>query len=185
MIVTLRGHVAEIFLDFFILEVGGIGYRLRAHTGTLSALTVGVERRVYIHEHIREDADDLYAFLTMDELDFFEQLLSVSGVGPKVALAVCAAAPLESLRSRLAQGDADWLASLQGIGKKTAQKIVLELKGKLVEVGVVADTDRELIETLTNLGYTAYQAREAAKHIAPEQGSSSDRVRAALKLLSK
>lgn len=172
-------------MDFFILEVNGLGYRLKAHTGTLSAISVGADKRVYLHEHIREDAYDLYAFLTMDELEFFEKLLSVSGVGPKVALAVCSAAPLENLRSRLAQGDVDWLASLPGLGKKTAQKIVLELKGKLVEVGVINEVDRDLIEALTNLGYTAFQAREAAKKISPETHDTSDRLRAALKLLSK
>lgn len=172
-------------MDFFILEVNGIGYRLRAHTGTLSGLAVGADKRIYLHEHIREDAYDLYAFLSMDELVFFEKLLGVSGVGPKVALAVCSAAPLENLRSRLAQGDVDWLASLPGLGKKTAQKIVLELKGQLVEVGVVNDVDRDLIEALTNLGYTAFQAREATRKIPPDIHGSSDRLRAALKLLSK
>lgn len=185
MLATLHGKVSEVFMDFFILEVNGIGYRLRAHSGTLSAISVGADKRVYLHEHIREDAYDLYAFLTMDELDFFEKLLGVSGVGPKVALAVCSAAPLENLRSRLAQGDADWLASLPGLGKKTAQKIVLELKGKLVEVGVVAESDRELVEALTNLGYTAFQAREAAKKVPLETRDTSDRLRAALKLLSR
>lgn len=185
MLATLQGRVSEVFLDFFILEVNGVGYKLKAHTGTLSSLSVGNEKKLYLHEHIREDAYDLYAFLSMDELDFFEKLLSVSGVGPKVALAVCSAAPLESLRSRLAQGDADWLSSLPGLGKKTAQKIVLELKGKLVEVGVASDTDRELIEALTNLGYTAFQAREAAKRVSPEIQDTSDRVRAALKFLSR
>jgi Holliday junction DNA helicase RuvA len=172
-------------MDFFILEVNGLGYRLKAHTGTLSNLSVGSDKRVYLHEHIREDAFDLYAFLTMDELDFFEKLLSVSGVGPKVAMAVCAAAPLENLKTRLAQGDADWLASLPGLGKKTAQKIVLELKGKLVEVGLVNDTDREVVEALTNLGYTAFQAREAAKKVSPDVEDTSERVRSALKFLSR
>ncbi|MDD5437637.1 MAG: Holliday junction branch migration protein RuvA [Patescibacteria group bacterium] len=185
MLVTLQGRITEVFLDFFILEVSGLGYRLRAHTGTLSNLSVGGDKRVYLHEQIREDAYDLYAFLSMDELEFFEKLLSVSGVGPKVAMAVCAAAPLDNLKSRLAQGDADWLASLPGLGKKTAQKIVLELKGKLVEVGVASDVDRELIEALTNLGYTAFQAREAAKKVPVETGDTSVRLRATLKLLSK
>ncbi|MDD5726819.1 MAG: Holliday junction branch migration protein RuvA [Patescibacteria group bacterium] len=185
MLVTLQGMITEVFLDFFILEVNGLGYRLRAHTGTLSSLSVGADKRVYLHEQIREDAYDLYAFLSMDELEFFEKLLSVSGVGPKVAMAVCAAAPLDNLKSRLAQGDADWLASLPGLGKKTAQKIVLELKGKLVEVGVTSDVDRELIEALTNLGYTAFQAREAAKKVPVETGDTSVRLRAVLKILSK
>jgi len=185
MLATLHGKITEIFLDFFILEVNGTGYRLKCHNGTLASLITGQEKKVYLHEHIREDAYDLYAFLTMDELDFFERLLSVSGVGPKVALAVCSAAPLDNLRARLTQGDVDWLASLPGLGKKTAQKIILELKGKLVEVTGTSETDRELVETLTNLGYTAFQAREAAKKVSPDIHDPAERLRAALKILSR
>lgn len=184
MIGTLRGIVTDVGQDFFILDVHGVGYRLRAHTGLISGLESGKERTVYIHEHIREDSDDLFAFATMDELLTFESLLDVSGVGPKAALAVSSAASPEALRSRLAQGDVDWLASLPGLGKKTAQKIVLELKGKLVEPGNGSDADREVVDALVNLGYSAYQARQAIKNI-PDKGDSSERVRAALKSLGR
>jgi len=172
------------FQDFFLFEVNGVGYRLRAHAGLLVELEKGSERLFYIHEHIREDADDLYAFSTMDELVFFERLLDVSGVGPKVALALCAAAPPDVLRAKLSQGDVDWLSSIQGIGKKTAQKIILELKGKLVEPGEAADADREVIDALVNLGYSAFQARQSVKQI-PAGGDSSERLRAALKSLGR
>jgi Holliday junction DNA helicase RuvA len=185
MLATLKGRITEIFQDFFILEINGIGYRLKAPGSLLAELTIGQETKFYVHEHIREDAYDLYAFPSLDGLDFFEQLLSVSGVGPKVALAVCSAAPLDTLRARLTQGDVDWLASLPGLGKKTAQKIVLELKGRLVEVTGNSPADRDLAEALIKLGYSNTQARDAAKDVSPDLTDPADRLRAALRLLSK
>lgn len=185
MLATLYGTVTEIHEDFFILEINGLGYRLRAHTRTLSAAPAGQKLKVYVHEHIREDAYDLFAFLSMEEMVLFKKMLDVSGVGPKVALAVCGSADLEDLHRKLVQGDVDWLVSIPGLGKKTAQKIVLELKGRLVEVGAKSETDRETIAALTGLGYTAFQAREATKQIPDEIQDSGERVRTALKYLSK
>lgn len=185
MLATIKGKISDIFQDFFIIENNGLGYKIKSHVQTFINLAVGHEKRFYIHEHIREDAYDLYGFATMDELAFFERLLGVSGVGPKAALAVCSAAPLDTLMAKLAQGDLDWLSSQQGIGKKTAQKIILELKGKLVEPGTMADADRELVEALTNLGYTAFQARETSKRIPEDVKGPADRLRAALKILSR
>lgn len=185
MLATLYGVVTEIHLDFFILEINGLGYRLRAHSRTLAAAPAGQNIKVYVHEHIREDAYDLFAFLSLEEMVLFEKLLDVSGVGPKVAMAVCGAADLDGLRQKLVQGDVDWLASIPGLGKKTAQKIVLELKGQLVEVGAKPEADRETVAALTGLGYTAFQAREAAKQIPAEIQDPGERVRVALRYLSK
>ncbi len=185
MIGTLRGNVLEIHPDFFILEVSGIGYKLRAHPGFISNLTQNTVQLAYVHEHIREDAYDLYGFSSQEELTFFEKLLSVSGVGPKVAMAICASAPLDDLRDRLMQGDVDWLSSIPGIGKKTAQKIVLELKGQLIEFGQVQSEDQEIIDALVSLGYSQNQARQVIKQIPIGSKDSSDRLRIALRFLGK
>lgn len=185
MIGSLRGTVLEVHADFFLLEVQGVGYRVRAHAGTLASLTAGALKLVYIHEHVREDAYELYGFDTYDELATFELLLGVQGVGPKVSLAVCGSGTPDELRARVAKGDVDWLSSLPGIGKKTAQKIVLELKGQLVEPDNENPADAEVATALTNLGYSAAQAKEAVKHLPSDIVDSEARIRAALKGLSR
>ena len=181
----LRGEVIEKTTSLFILDVRGVGYEVKAHLRLLSELTVGDEPSIYIHEHIREDAHDLYGFATRDELEVFEILISINGIGPKVGLAMCGSATPVELRQRVMTGDAGWFASLPGIGKKTAQKIILELKGQLVEVDSASEEDVELIEALKGLGYKSAQAKEVAKSIPAEITDPSERVREALRFLSR
>lgn len=185
MIGSLRGTVLEVHSDFFLLEVQGVGYRVRAHSGQLAALQSGGLALMYIHEHIREDAHELFGFATYDELTTFELLLGVQGVGPKVGLAVCGSGKPDELRARVAKGDVDWLSSLPGIGKKTAQKIVLELKGQLVEPTGESQADAEVATALTNLGYSSFQAKDAIKCLSAEIVEPEARIRAALKILMK
>jgi len=185
MIGMLRGEVIEKTANFFILDVRGVGYLLKCHLRLLADLTVGDEPSIYIHEHIREDAHDLYGFATRDELEVFEILISINGIGPKAGLAICGSATPAELRERVMRSDAAWFATLPGIGNKTAQKIILELKGQLVEVEAESEADQELIEALKGLGYKTAQAKEAAKSISAEITNASDRVREALKYLSK
>ncbi len=185
MIGMLRGEVIEKSTGFFILDVRGVGYQVKAHLRLLSELTMGDEPSIYIHEHIREDSHDLYGFATRDELEVFEILISINGIGPKVGLAICGSATPNELRGRVSNGDAAWFASLPGIGNKTAQKIILELKGQLVEVEAETEADLDLIEALKGLGYKSAQAKEAAKNISPDITDASARVREALKYLSR
>ncbi len=185
MLGSLRGTVLEVHADFFLLEVQGVGYRVRAHTGTLAGLSSGALAFVYLHEHIREDAYELYGFTAYEELAMFELLLNVQGVGPKVSLAVCGSGTPDELRSRVAKGDVDWLSSLPGIGKKTAQKIVLELKGQLVEPGTDNAEDAEVVAALVNLGYSSSQAKDAVKALPADIKQPEARIRAALRSLSK
>lgn len=185
MIGMLRGEVIEKSVNFFILDVRGVGYQVKAHLRMLSEMTIGDEPSIYIYEHIREDAHDLYGFATRDELEVFEILISINGIGPKAGLAICGSATPSELRGRVSRGDAAWFASLPGIGKKTAQKIILELKGQLVEVDTESEADSELIEALKGLGYKTAQAKEAAKSVSAEVTNASERVREALKFLSR
>ena len=185
MIGMLRGEVIDKTASFFILDVRGVGYLVKAHFRLLSELVLGDEPSIYIHEHIREDNHDLYGFATRDELEVFEILISINGIGPKAGLAICGSANPSELRGHVSMGDAAWFATLPGIGSKTAQKIILELKGQLVEVEKETKEDGELIDALKGLGYKTAQAKEAAKNVSAENHDVSERVREALKYLSK
>jgi len=185
MIGSLRGTVTEIHPTFALLEVAGVGYLIKGSGTLLSSLRAGSEAFVYTHDHVREDAHDLFGFVSRAEQEMFERLLSVSGVGPKVALSVLSAGPFETIRRAILSGDLELLTSMPGIGKKTAQKIILELKGQLVEEAELPSGEGEVLEALISLGYSREQSREALKSISPEVTDVSDRVREALRHLAK
>lgn len=184
MIGSLRGTVLEVHASFFLLEAGSVGYHVRASVPTLSRLVKDETCFVYIHDYVREDARELFGFLSRSELSLFERLLAVSGVGPKVALTLLSAGEAGSVHDAIVRGDLDFLTSVPGVGKKTAQKIVLELQGKLVESAEVPPGDAEVLEALGSLGYGSAEAREALQAISKE-GDVSSRVRDALRHLAK
>lgn len=172
-----------------LVEVGGVGYCVRTPLLALDILkSSGADVSLFIHTVVREDALDLYGFPTQDELHFFKQLMSVSGIGPKTALGILNVADVQSLKRAIAQGDATTLTKVFGIGKKSAERLVVELRDKLMNevvsrpdasVGVPSDAD--VIEALMALGYRADEARAAAKE-APG-ASVSERLASALKYL--
>lgn len=186
MIGSLRGVVLEKALASVLFEVQGIGYRIKVAPAVLSGLKTQTETFLYIHDHIREDAHDLYGFVSQEDLDLFERLLSISGVGPKVAMTILSVGSAETVRRAIMSGDLGTLTSVPGVGKKTAQKIVLELKGQLVEAeGAASNDEREVMEALEALGYSSSQAREALKVVPAEITDTAARLRAVLKRLSK
>lgn len=184
MIGSLRGTILEVHPAYILIEVGGIGYVVKTSIPTLTALKTGQEVFVYIHDHLREDAHDLFGFLSHEELRFFEKLLSVSGVGPKVALTILSAGSIETVRRAVMMGDLSTLTSVPGVGTKTAQKIVLELKGQLVEEPGVSSEDREVLDALVALGYPAAEARKTLKELNPDITGTSERIREALRYLA-
>lgn len=185
MIAFLCGVVYEIGANFFVLDVAGVGYKIIASPPILSSIYIGQETRVHIHDHIREDAHDLFGFLGADDLALFERLLNVDGVGPKVAMTILSVGSAETVRKAIMAGDLETLTSVPGVGKKTAQKIILELKGQLVEADAESGDDIEVVQALQSLGYTSQRGREAVKLISREMKDTSDRVREALRILSK
>lgn len=185
MIGSLRGKVLEVHATSLLVEAQGVGFVVKAASPVLSSLHAGEGCFLYIHDHVREDARDLYGFLSWSELEFFERLLGISGVGPKVALTILSAGSLDTVRRAVLQGDLATLTSVPGVGKKTAQKIILELKGQLVEEEGMSTGDAEVVDALVSLGYTAHAAREALKSVSKEVADVSLRVREALKLLAK
>jgi Holliday junction DNA helicase RuvA len=163
--------------------VNDVGYEVFLSAKNLEALKKNDEKEFYTHEYLREDSRELYGFMSLGELNFFRQLLSVSGVGPKMAMNILSIADLEDLRAAVNSGSLTLLTSGSGVGTKTAQKIILELKGKLVDAGG-GDAD-EVTGALMNLGYSRDQALTAVKNIPKDFQKTEDRLRAALKSLGK
>lgn len=186
MIGSLRGTMIHRGIQHILLEVQGVGYRVAITPGVLAMTKEGEQLFVYIHEVIREDAHDLYGFIKQSELDLFLQLLSVSGVGPKVAMTITSIGTSETVQKAITSGDVDTLTSVPGVGKKTAQKIVLELRGKLVEeTENLPGVDGEVMSALQSLGYSPQDARAALKDLPETIKGVSDRLREALKGLSR
>ncbi len=184
MIGSLRGEIIEISTSWILLEVGGVGYRVQIPLSLLSLLKQGQEQFVYIHEQLREDTHELYGFLSSQDLALFTKLLSVSGVGPKVAMTLLSMGSAETVQRAVMSGDLESLTSLPGVGKKTAQKIILELKGQLVEAEQIPSVDRDVADALQGMGYTSVQVRDALRQISSDVTDPSERIRAALRILA-
>lgn len=184
MIGSLRGMIIELGASWILLEVGGVGYRVQLSSSVLSLLKTDQEQFLYIHEQIREDSHELYGFLSTQDLVLFNKLLNVSGVGPKVAMTLLSMGTADTVQRAIMKGDLDLLTSLQGVGKKTAQKIILELKGQLVDTEEIPSVDRDVADALQGMGYTAAQVREVLKSLPADLSNPSDRIRLALKYLA-
>ncbi|MDO8183643.1 MAG: Holliday junction branch migration protein RuvA [bacterium] len=191
MIGELQGQVSSLGEREFILTVGGVGFKILASTATLAALTKAgpVPVRLLTHLAVREDALELYGFVDSSERDLFLLLISVSGIGPKSALAILSLAPVKILREAIASGQTDYLTRVSGIGKKSAGKIIVELKDKLLALGETEDSylggDADALDALISLGYNRREAREALQALPHEKRDVAERVKAALKLLGK
>jgi Holliday junction DNA helicase RuvA len=180
MIASLRGTVLFKGTDHVIVEVSGIGYHVHMHAQSLAPLRAGAAVALWTHEHARDDGRELFGFLSRSELLLFKRLFAISGIGPKTALAMLALGTIDEIEKRIEAADVAWLSSAPGVGKKTAQKIVLELKGKLVDV----KADDDVVSALVNLGYSREHALEASRAV-PAEGSIEDRIRESLKRVGK
>jgi Holliday junction DNA helicase RuvA len=190
MIGSLRGRVMHVGGDFALVEVGGIGYRVVAGPALLAKLRRGTEASVFTHHLVREDQQALFGFATTEELAFFELLMTVSQVGPRLALAITAAHPVMKLQLAILTDDVDVYTGVSGVGRKTAQRIILELKEKVHAAGIAAGagtggTDSDVVAALESLGYTATEARRAAAAVAGAEGGLDSRIKAALQELAR
>ena len=193
MISKLTGILAYADPRSIILDVGGVGYKLFTTSGVVES-QIGQPATFWTYLAVRENAMDLYGFAEKDELDIFEDLISVSGIGPKTALGILTLANPATIRKAVATEDPAYLTKVSGVGKKNAEKIVLELKGKLVAVfdekGTAVhafESDRlsDSLEALKTLGYPERDAREALKKIPAEISDTAECVKRALKILAK
>jgi len=166
MIAGLQGKLQTIGSNGAIIGVGGISFQVYMPTSTLSALgAVGEEVELHTHLHLREDNATLYGFATDEELVLFQTLTTVSGVGPKLALAMLSAMSVEKLTTAIASGSAELLSEVPGVGKKMASRLILELKGKLAAGGLapaeLAEENTDVLAALTSLGYSVREATRA------------------------
>ena len=181
MIGYLKGQIKLKYKDTVLVVVDNLGYEVFVPAPALEKARVGEEQEWFTHEYLRENARELYGFPSREELALFRDLLKVSGVGPKMALNVLSLGE-ERVRAAITAGDASLLASVSGVGKKTAQKIVLELKGILSEADGMA-AHEEALDALKRIGYSLREAQEALRHATGE--TVEEHIKSALKILGK
>lgn len=195
MYAYIKGTLTEITEDAVVVETGGIGYNIRVSTNTADLLPgIGSEVKIYTYTLVREDSFSLYGFLTRDDLDIFKKLITVSGIGPKGGLAILSVMSADALRFAVAAGDAKEIAKAPGVGKKTAERVILDLRDKIsIEDTLrnLGSTDgraggdtgladnmmkREAIEALTALGYSASEAAAAVKKVEISENDTSETI---------
>ncbi len=197
MISIIRGQILEIADRSIVIDVNGVGYKVSMSEDSLHSLKIGADITVWTHLAVRENSQDLYGFISKKERDFFELLITVSGIGPKTALNILSLVSSETLAGAIREGSTAHLVKVSGIGRKTAEKIVLELRDKMLGYGgdektaMGMSSDADAIEALKALGYGADEAREAIKKVMAETSKDGKKltdtgakVKAALKVLA-
>lgn len=189
MIAHIEGKVIHKTDKFVIVDVNGVGYKISITLDTMSTLSQGSVVSFWIYTAVRENSIDLYGFGTIEEMSFFELLLDVSGIGPRSALSILAVASVDTLKKAIATGDTSYLNKVSGIGRKTAEKIVIELRDKLQahkgedSLSNTLRGESDIVEALKSLGYSQNEARDALKKIPNEIEGTNARIKEALKIL--
>jgi Holliday junction DNA helicase RuvA len=193
VIASVEGTVGAVVVDSLVIEVGGIGYRVFAAPAIIAAAVPGERRKLYTYHLVRDDLQALYGFRSVEELGFFNLLLTVTGVGPKVALAIVGSRPTADLQLAILQQDHAVLTAIPGIGRKLAERIIFELKEKVAAAGTAAGAtalgpagEGEVVAALQALGYSLAEARVASRAALadPAVGPTlEERVKAALRTL--
>ena len=196
MIASVEGVVGAVAADSLVIEVAGIGYRVFAAPAIIAGAQPGGRLKLHTYHLVREDQQALYGFRNAEELGFFNLLLTVTGVGPKVALAIVGSRPTPDLQLAIMLQDQAVLVSIPGIGKKLAERVIFELKEKVAAAGVAAAAgvgvsgigaaETEVVAALQALGYSLAEAREASRSALADAsigGTLEDRVKAALRSL--
>lgn len=188
MIASLFGEVTEKNLDKAIIEVNGVGYDLHFSMNEINELSKDKKVKVYVYEHIKEDAYDLYGFTTKDSLNLFKQLISVKNIGPKNALSILSSASVSEIKKAIAGGDVKFIMAAKGVGKRAAEQVIVELRDK---VGLIASADEvvsrsgvnpsdEAFQALVSLGYSESDAASVLSKI-NNKLPTEERVKLALK----
>lgn len=186
MISYLEGQIHLIRDSALIVLVNGVGYRVNVPAGVITTVRLGDHVALYTYQYVREDALDLYGFQSVDGLELFEQLISVSGIGPKAGLALLSQFSSDQIRQSIMGSDIELLTKVPGIGKKTAERLVLELKGTLEDVVAAENIQQpattEALRALEQLGYTTQEAMDALREV-DNEGSTEEQIKQALGFL--
>jgi len=189
MIAKLKGKIDFIKESYAVVEVGGIGYKVFVTSYAMGKIAGLEEIEFYIHTHVREDILALYGFLSLDELEMFELLISVSGIGPKAGLGILTIADPKTIRTAVANEDASILTKVSGVGKKTAGRVILELKNKIGDLPVhekhEVTSDSDALEALVAMGYSVSESRDALKALSKDISDVGERVKLALRSMGK
>jgi len=190
MIARLNGTIDHKTERGVIIDVAGVGYEVALSAPTLQKVKIGETTSFWTYLAVREDALDLYGFLDRKELEFFKLLITISGIGPKSAITILSLAQPEVLEKAIAAGDANYLTKISGLGKKSAEKIVVGLKDKIAAIithqtGQSLQEESEAFEALRSLGYGLPEARQALLKVSGEAKDTVGKVKAALRLLGK
>jgi len=183
MIAVLTGAVAELEDQSLIVNVSGVGYRVSVLRSFLATTSVGQEISMRIYHHITDGGQSLFGFATKEDVQYFELLLTVPSVGPRTALNILDMAPPRTLAQAVAAKDVKLLTKVSGVGRKTAERILVELKEKFKDTpitGVVSDVSEEALSALMNMGYTKAQAREVLQKVPDDVETVEDAVKAVL-----
>lgn len=189
MIGFLEGKIELITDKYIIVNANGVGYKIFISLNTFKNLPEKGEKvKLYTSLYVRENIMDLYGFLNPEELGFFELLVSISGIGPKAGLGILSVASVKTLKRAIVSGESELLTKVSGVGKKMAEKVVLELKSKIEDVSIGEGKithDSEAIDALVALGYKLSEAREALRKVPEEIKDIGEKVKEALKILGK
>lgn len=189
MIAKIKGKIEYLKDNYAVVDVSGVGYKIYLTAYTFGKIAGVSEIELFIHTHVREDAIDLYGFLTLEELEMFELLISITGVGPKSGMGILTVATPKTIKTAILNEDSSILTKVSGVGKKTAERVILELKNKVADMpagekeGTVGDMDA--IEALVSMGYTITEARDSLKSVPADIKDIGQRVGIALKNLGK
>jgi len=186
MIGFIRGNVHAFSSDYVLVDTGSVGYRINFYHPEI--LSIGKEVLIYTYQNVREDEISLYGFVSLNEYDLFVKLISVKGLGPKIASGILAFSNVDKIIEAIELGDLGFIKKMPGVGNKTASQIILDLKGKLVEASnkeVVEEKYKDVIEALKSMGYKSTEINPVIKRLKDENLSDSECLRKALGMLVK
>lgn len=191
MISYLTGTIFTKGINYLILQTsGGVGYKVYVPTDLITSSIIDKPASLFIHTHVKEDAIDLYGFPHQEDISMFELFLGVSGIGPKTALNIFSNGKIGKIKEAIVKGDVEFFTSVPRLGRKNAQKIIIELRSKLGSLGefdLAAESGetKEIIEALKAFGFSVSEAHDALKFIKDVEGDTSVKIKSALKYLGK
>lgn len=186
MIASIKGIVTSIDISSIIVDVHDVGYKVSVPNSIISSVHTGDTVKVFTHTHVRDDIFDLYGFLQAADLKLFEKLISVSGVGPKTALGIFSLGSSGQITEAVQKGDTSFFSGVPRLGKKNAQKIILELRGKLdLQEDVVSETGRDVVSALVQFGFSEKEAFDAVRALEDRGKTTEEKIKLALKYLGK